>query len=155
MCTLAFHGLLRIGEMTASHNNLMRNCIQMETEFLILQFLKFKHSAGKISTHTIKAHPGTHHCPVSAMRNYLILRGNLPGPLFLSVNGSPILRRTFSNDLKFALKLGGLNDLRYTSHSFRIGGASYLASQGFSDLQIKQAGRWSSSAYLNYLRVNY
>ena len=37
----------------------------------------------------------------------------------------------------------------------KIGGASYLASQGFSDLQIRQAGRWSSSAYLSYIRINH
>ena len=154
MCTLAFHALLRIGEMTASHNNLSRNCVHMDSGFLILQFLKFKHSAGSNSTHTVKASPGAAHCPVAAMNEYLVLRGDIPGPLFLSVNGSPVFRKTFANELKLALRMAGLHNQRYTSHSFLIGGASHLASLGFSELQIRQAGRWSSSAYLSYLRIN-
>ena len=154
MCTLAFHALLRIGEMTSSHNNLSRDSIHLDAGFLTLQFLKYKHSGGSVSSHRINSKPGSCHCPVQAMARYLTLRGSRSGPLFLSAKGGAVYRKDFTKELKLALKLAGFEDKRYSSHSFRIGGASYLASKGFSNLQIQQAGRWASSAFLAYIRIN-
>ena len=155
MCSLAFHALLRIGEMTSSHNNLTVDCISLDTGFLTVQFLKYKHSAGSVSTHRIKAYPGSVHCPVKAMSEYLKLRGSRSGPLFMSNTGTAVFRKAFVNDLKLALRRAGIHDRRYTSHSFRIGGASLLASQGASEIQIRQAGRWASNAFMAYIRNNY
>ena len=155
MCSLAFHALLRIGEMTASDNNLSINCIKMDSGFLTLQFLKYKHSAGSVSTHRIKAYPGFPHCPVKSMAAYLKFRGSRQGPLFLSSSGTAIVRKSFIFELQQALKRAGISDARYTSHSFRIGGASFLASQGASEIQIRQAGRWASNAFMAYIRMSH
>lgn len=154
MCALAFHALLRIGEMTASHNNLSLDCIKLDSGFLTLQFCKYKHSVDSVSNHRIKASPGSLHCPVKTMAAYLKLRGSRPGPLFLSCSGTAIFRKSFISELKLALRRAGIYDPRYTSHSFRIGGASFLASQGASEIQIRQAGRWASNAFMAYIRIN-
>ena len=154
MCSLAFHALLRVGEMTSSHNNLTIDCIQVELGSLTLQFLKYKHSEGLPSTHQIKASPLTIHCPVRCMQDYLFLRGFRPGALFLTKDGSAVSRKLFVEELNAAFSLAGIQNQRYTTHSFRIGGASYMATHGYSDAQIRQAGRWASNAFLSYIRIN-
>ena len=153
MCSLAFHALLRVGEMTESQNNLSFDCIQLDKEFLTLQFRTYKFSEGNMSTHRVKAQPMSSHCPVRNMAQYLMQRGSAPGPLFAS-SGRAIARHQFTKQLQTALAFVGLSCNRYTSHSFRIGAASFMASQGASDAQIKRAGRWSSYAFLAYIRIN-
>ena len=41
----------------------------------------------------------------------------------------------------------------FNTHSFRIGLASMLGSLGFSDVEVKIAGRWSSRAFEAYLKL--
>ena len=140
--------------MTESQNNLSFDCMQIDQEFLMLQFKTFKYSEGATSTHRVNAKPANFHCPVRNMTRYLALRGSKPGPLFVSAKGMPVSRNSFTKDLQNALHFVGLPTSRYTSHSFRIGAASFMASQGSSDAQIKRAGRWSSNAFLAYIRIN-
>ena len=153
MCSLAFHALLRIGEMTESQNNLTLDCIHMEREFLTLQFKSYKYSDGAISTHRVNAQPLSVHCPVKNMYRYLAIRGASPGPLFIS-SGRALTRNQFTKQLQGALRFIGLSSSRYSSHSFRIGSASFMANKGASDAQIKRAARRSSSAFVAYIRIN-
>ena len=154
MCTLAFCAFLRIGEMTASPNNLMFSGFRVNEGSLTLQFTSYKHSKGVASTHTLKSQPSSEYCPVRHMQQYIHLRGVKSGPLFLTESGEPVPRTVFASDLKAALDFSGLQGERYTSHSFRIGAASFMACKGASDFQIRQAGRWSSNAFLTYIRIN-
>ena len=154
MCSLAFHALLRVGEMTDSPNNLTYNAVQMGTDNLILQFATYKHS-GSTSTHIINSKPGSASCPLHLRSQYLRSRGHRQGPLFVTANGDAVQSRTFSEELRTALNFIGLPTTRYTPHSFRIGGTSEMALQGASELQIKQAGRWASNAHLSYIRLNW
>ena len=43
--------------------------------------------------------------------------------------------------------------MTYALHSGRIGGATQLAAQGASDIQIQRAGRWKSLAFMGYVRA--
>ena len=45
----------------------------------------------------------------------------------------------------------GQDPNRYSSHSFRIGGATVLAAANFPDYVIQNMGRWKSLAFLHYL----
>ena len=45
-----------------------------------------------------------------------------------------------------------LNPFRFSSHSFRVGGASVLAAAGVPDYIIMKMGRWRSLAFLDYIR---
>lgn len=154
MCTLAFHALLRVGEMTNSPNNLQRDDVYMETDAVILTFRTYKHSGGAVSQHTIKACSNTKICAVAMMQQYLQMRGTRTGPLFLSDTGEAVLRSNFCANLKSALQLKGYPQARYNTHSFRIGAATHLASQGASDAQIRHAGRWASNAFTSYVRMH-
>ena len=91
-------------------------------------------------------------CPVQAVNNYLVLRGNSFGPLFI-LNSNPISRDYFVSKLKACFVALGISDPRFNAHSFRIGACSYWAlNKGYSDLQIQKLGRWQSSAFLKYIK---
>ena len=154
MCTLALHALLRVGEMTASKNNLTFGCILMENDAVSINFTCYKHSAGSRATLRINAKP-SNDCPVMALRVYIALRGISPGPLFITTSGEEVLRQVFTQELKSALDFTGIQSNRFTSHSFRIGGATHMALNGASDTQIRQAGRWASNAFLSYIRIGH
>ena len=91
-------------------------------------------------------------CPVLAMKQYLEIRDLDDGPLFRFPDGKPISRSFFTKHLKACLIFCGLDVKQYSSHSFMIGSASYLASLGLSDTQIRTMGRWDSNAFLRYIR---
>ena len=65
-------------------------------------------------------------------------------------NGRPPTRQVLVRD---ALSLVGINPAPYLGHSFRIGKATSAAVAGREDAVIKILGRWSSSAYLAYVRI--
>lgn len=154
MCSLAFYALLRIGEITATANNIQLADVQMSDVLIQITFVKYKHSQGSSSRHEIRASTDGQFCPVKSLKSYLELRGEQSGPLFVREDGSPVPRSLFCNELKAALRFSAYPTDRYTSHSFRIGGASHMASKGSSDAQIKRAGRWASDAFLGYIRLH-
>jgi len=51
-----------------------------------------------------------------------------------------------------AERVGG-NPSEFALHSGRIGGATQLAKQGASVIQIQRAGRWKSGAFMKYVRA--
>ncbi|OWA54452.1 hypothetical protein BV898_18854 [Hypsibius exemplaris] len=94
-------------------------------------------------------------CPVSAASKFLKLRAALPTgrtPLFTFPDGSFLSRRFFSNALKVFLRHVPHRD-RYSSHSFRIGAATSAAENSIAENVIQKAGRWKSSAYRGYIRI--
>jgi hypothetical protein len=91
-------------------------------------------------------------CAVSAVRRYLQVRGNAPGPLFVSSDGSPLTPVVVNCWLRAFLSNLGIRGI-YSSHSFRIDAATTAASAGIPDHLIKSLGRWSSNAYLLYIRT--
>ena len=92
-------------------------------------------------------------CPVNAMLSYLAQRPPSPGPLFIFSDGSPLSRPRLITELRQALHQAGIDDSRYSGHSFRIGAATAAAQAGLSDSTIKMLGRWKSSAFESYIRT--
>ena len=92
-------------------------------------------------------------CPVSALLDYLSIRGKANGPLFLLASGKPLSREVLVTEVRSALSRAGLNALDYCSHSFRIGAATTALKAGISDAKIRMLGRWESDAYQLYLRT--
>ena len=151
MCTLAFSAFLRPGEFTSSDNNLQLSNISLFKHCLIIFFEKFKHAKDS-TTMSLKA---TYciDCPVVNLCNYLLVRGNKPGPLFCHPSKKPYTRKEFSDMLtkaKHFLKIPG----HITPHSFRVGATTLAASKGFSDQYICQLGRWDSNSFRDYIKLN-
>jgi len=100
-------------------------------------------------------------CAVEAVINLLLVfyrdRGSLPvhdAPLFLKPSGKPLHRRDISAWLKAGAKAAGLPPARFSSHSLRKGGASYMAATGVPDEVIQRFGRWSSDCYKRYIQMD-
>jgi hypothetical protein len=86
MCALAFHLLLRVGEFTASPHNLQFSNVRCEHDQVEIIFPHYKHSHTQ-SRHTLVASPDILHCPVQLLAQYLAVRGQASGPLFVSAQG--------------------------------------------------------------------
>lgn len=52
-----------------------------------------------------------------------------------------------------ALQVLGLPWDNFAGHSFRIGAATAAAKAGIEDSVIQSLGRWSSAAFLTYIRI--
>ena len=91
-------------------------------------------------------------CTIHSLLTYLNLRGDAPGPLFLFTDGRPLSRALLTSWLRDILSSAGIQG-NFSSHSFQIGAATVAAGNGIPDHQIQALGRWTSSAYLSYIRT--
>ena len=66
--------------------------------------------------------------------------------------GKPLKRYTVSAVLKDTLKHMGKNSIRYNTHSLRIGRGTDMFERDVNREKIKQFGRWSSDAYVKYIK---
>ena len=98
--------------------------------------------------------------PVLALKQYLRLRSLALGPaedcpVFLHEDGSQLTKAEMNKDIKQLLgqypSISSPRDM-WSGHSFRAGISTLLTSLGFTEEQIKNWGRWSSSAYLAYVQ---
>ena len=119
---------------------------------LKLSFGNFKHNYNQ-RPFSVILHRHNSCCPVQLLLEYLSLRGNRPGPLFLNSDSSPVSRTNFAELLSLSLKACGLDFTRFKGHSFRIGAEPFAAERGMSDAQIRALGRWKSNAFLKYSRI--
>ena len=93
-------------------------------------------------------------CPVTTWLSYLSHRRNLPGALFCWHNKTPLSKTKFVNNVRLALLRANLPADKYAGHSFRIGAATTAASAGIEDSTIQTLGRWPSSSYLLYVKLD-
>lgn len=155
--SLAFGALLRISEITASNEQSASQIIQKSDisfqKNLMSICIRFSKTdqLGRSTTCQIKSNT-LPLCPVKAVTDYLTVRRMSNGPLFCHLNGKYITRNQFLSVLRSALKFSGYDTSNFNTHSFRIGGATFLASQGKSEEFIKIKGRWQSNAYQRYIR---
>jgi len=94
-------------------------------------------------------------CPVKAFKKWVKLQPlEIDKPVFRFASGVPLTGRKFNEILRERLR-GFVKDIDtlYSSHSFRSGAASRMAELGYADKDIKAVGRWSSRAFLDYIRL--
>ncbi|CAG2208848.1 unnamed protein product [Mytilus edulis] len=156
MFTLAYHALLRIGEMTVNNKNYNHVISVSQAVVLhkkaVITFMDFKHSNGKQFHLEIAKNKNDNICAVTALTNYLTLRNNTTGPLFLNSSGEAVSRQLFQHALNDALNFCGLSRAYYKPHSFRIGFATDASAKGLSTETIRTLGRWKSDAFKLYIR---
>ena len=111
---------------------------------LKVTFHDFKHHYNQ-RPFSLTVHSQTAFCPVRILLDYLALRGNRPGALFITLDGAPVTRSAFTDQLALAIQLCGLDPSRYKGHSFRIGAASHAAERGMtSSLECSICLGWGS-----------
>ena len=152
---LTYHACLRVGEAVHSNQQAHTLTIDHLTEThnsYQITFTSYKHSGTETPIFLLQPQADTMYCPVLALRQYLLARGQQPGPIFVDAAKTPITRDKFAHYLKLCLQLAGLSPNNYTTHSLRIGRATQLAMEGVSETIIKTTGRWKSNAYTKYIR---
>ena len=156
MYTIAFFGLMRVGEITKSLDGEQAvnfDQFRMYENHLIITISKFKHNMKRQPFDLVMVKQQLKEiCPLTNLIEYIRVRGTNPGPLFCLPDGSPVPRELFIRHLKNTISFCGLSTKLFKSHSFRIGGASFYAELGLSDEQIRLIGRWKSDAFKKYIR---
>ena len=154
--SLAFFAMLRPGEVLkggAPSHTIRLQHIVMARDRLSLTVPTSKTSAAPFCTELV-ARPDLQSCPVRALRDYLQLRppGRPEDYVFVSSTARPLTTRSLTSTMRQAGRAARLDVSSLSGHCFRISGATYGAQCGMSELQLREAGRWSSSAVRGYLR---
>jgi len=157
MYLLAFFACLRIGELALPSKAAPNHTLNISSvkctgrEKLEVRFATYKHSK-KPATISVYSQPRPAYCPVAAWLEYLKVRGEGPGYLYVNSSRQPVTRQQFTRQLSLSLKSCQLSSTLYKSHSFRIGAASHAAAKGYSNTQIRELGRWNSDAFPRCIR---
>ena len=153
---LAFFALLRPGEVVRSgrQEHFIRfggTRLQHGQLYITIPSSKTSQTPAMIQ---LDERPDLPECPVAAVRSYLALRGTgvQSEALFVGDGRRPITGKQLNHALQQAGRLAGLHMQRLSGHCLRIGGASHGAVIGMTEVQLSQAGRWSSQAVQRYLR---
>ena len=161
---ICFFGFLRSGEIccpTSStfddSEHLTLNEVSLDSHMapsrLFLRIKASKTDPFRAGVTIVVGATGQDLCPVLATVPFLSLRGARAGPLFLFADGSFLTRARFVQEVRSLLTAIGVNAATYSGHSFRIGAATTAAQAGVESHVIQTMGRWSSSAYLAYIRL--
>lgn len=159
--SLAFFALLRVSEFT-KNNSKDATEVSKQIQFsnvliskgtIQLQILHSKtQQRGKPVKIAINENREVY-CPLLNMKKYLKVRPKCKnGDLFIHMNHKSLTTYQFNAVLKKALCFLHLDNSQIRSHSFRIGGTTYLKTNNVSDEKIMQLGRWKSNAYQRYIR---
>ena len=151
MFTIAFFGLLRPSEVAHASQSpchqLKRKCIRFGRSILMITFFSFKHS-GKPVNIKVQAISDKSICPWTNLYEYLS-----HSPLRAEDQLFPISTAEFAQVLRRCIEQADIKS-KLTLHSFRRGGATWFSSNGMTDATLKAYGRWSSNAYLCYVKAD-
>ena len=162
-CCIGFFGFLRCSEFVVPDSGpfdpqvhlCLADIVYVHNEthnYIEVQIKASKTDQYRQGTRVALGATGTPICPVSALLDYLTIRGNRPGALFINENGSPMRRGQFVIKVQQALQQTGVVGHHFNGHSFRIGAATSASQAGVPETTIKILGRWSSMAYQQYIR---
>jgi len=146
--------LLRAGEfvvtdfsrVTLCANDLHINTTSDGHEYMSLRIAQSKTDQNRQGFTLYTGYSKHSVCAICAMKANLRIQNQLKsvnqlGHLFCLSSGSAITRHELQNVLASILRLLGLTPDLYSTHSFRIGGATSAAIAGLNDYEIKLIGR--------------
>lgn len=162
--TLCFHGFLRAGELTvptvqrfdpAVHltwGDVEADCHVCPSTIKVHLKRSKTDQLGR-GVDVFVGRTGSILCPVEAISQYVALRGSRPGCFFQFEDHTPLTKPKFVARVRQVLQALGLPYDCFAGHSFRIGAATAAAQAGVEDSVIQLLGRWSSAAFLAYVRT--
>lgn len=88
--------------------------------------------------------------------NHLFGMVQVPGwrPAFSFSDNGFVTYSSFTSRLKTLLMAAGIDPSKYSGHSFRRGGATYLHSLGATPLEIQASGDWQTMVFTRYLHLS-
>ena len=164
ICCLAFFGCFRLGELLLEspasfdhRRHLAWGDVAVDNEAnprtLRIHLKQSKTDQFGRGADVVVGTTGRELCPVSAVLGYIAIRGSQPGPFFLKPRAGPITKAHFVGELRTVISSLGFPQEQFAGHSFRIGAATSAALAGMEDSSIQLLGRWSSAAFLRYVRT--
>ena len=162
--TLCFFGFFRSGELTVPHNESFDPKVHLSwgdvaindpqnPQAIKVQLRRSKTDQFGDGVEVMVGKTGDDLCPVAAVAAFMVKRGRTPGPFFVFPDGKPLTKAKFVGFLRDALGDLGLPKEQFAGHSLRIGAATAAAQAGIEDSTIMMLGRWSSAAFLRYIRT--
>ena len=156
---MAFFGAMRISGLVAlGKGDVSRKALQMEDVTVWDGQVRIRLKRSKTDQHgngsmiILGQCSMVNICPVKAVSEFVRLRGPDSGYFFQHRDGTPLTKYQFWKLTDMALERIGIRNMRFGTHSFRIGAASTAATLGYDADKIKQLGRWSSECYRKYIR---
>ena len=164
ICSLAFFGCFRLGELLLESSpsfdrrrHLAWGDIAVDNQanprMLRIHLKQSKTDQFGRGADVVVGRTGRDLCPVAAVLGYIAIRGSQPGPFFLNPRGQPITKAHFVGEVRIIIGSLGFPQEQFAGHSFRIGAATSAALAGMEDSSIQLLGRWSSAAFLRYIRT--
>ena len=163
MFLLAFFGFLHCSEFTASPSKYSPSCHSSisgisipSTNTLIyhLKCSKTNQSGPPKPIYLFRL--DSYISPFEPVQEYtnsrLASRASPQDPLFVTETGKVATRHWFRHHFHQILSQSGISPEQYSGQSFRIRAASSASKQGIPENIINILGRWSSPAYLTYIR---
>ena len=147
-CCMCFFGFLRSGEIVVPADSAYDRAVHLSWGDVRVdntadpQYLEVHIKASKTDPfcHGVSIYLGRSQadlCPVSAVLAYMVLNDTTPGPFFFFADGRYLTRDRFDLSVRAALRMQGVDDSRYSDHSFRIGAITTAALRGLPDSLIK------------------
>jgi len=158
---IAFFGCFRPSEYLISKDKLKLlsfnrvRLLENDTFEFVLHKTK-NNPSGPIQQILFAPLPGDDICPVRALHSYLSVRPTFTGnsAFFIDSTGKVVSPDRFNTMLRKILRDMKIPDSRrYSAKSFRVGAASMAYSLNVPVEDIQALGRWSSLAFLYYVRA--
>ena len=161
--TLAYYGMLRVGELTESPHVLKAGNIHVahnKDKIMIVLYSSKTHGEEnkpqKIRISAVQPQRNNRFfCPFRAALSYMNMRGSYDidaEQFFVFADKSPVKAHQVRSTLRTPITRLDLDESLYDVHSFRIGRTCDLYKFGYSIDQIKSMGRWKSNAVYRYLK---
>ena len=166
--SIAYYGLMRIGEITTGQHPVMAKDIHIGSNkdkiLIVLHTSKTHGLESRPQKIKIRAIPrdtsmdiNRFFCPFRLLRDYMALRGDYlteQEPFFIFLDRSPVEPSHVRNTLRKIMKALNLQPELYNTHSFRAGRSTeMLMNFGYSLSEVMRAGRWrTTSSVLRYLK---
>lgn len=164
-CLVAFFGLLRPGNVTSqgyfhpSRDIRRVDVPACEWGFMItLRYTKTMQFREKVVDVPLPClHSDSALCPSHALQRLLECTPSEDplGPLFIKTPGKAMTYKDFCAKLSASLDSLGIEHSNIKGHSFRRGGATWLAKLGVSIDTIKKNGFWARDAVYRYVDSNF
>ena len=165
--SLAHFALLRASEFTvpaqsqfSPDKNLVNEDVQFHSteqgyKYIAVHLKQSKTDKNNSGYYIYIGCTGTDVCAYCSMYEFIQSKShnNDKAPLFQFTNGVILSKTCLVQTIKLFAVRSGIDPSKYSGHSFRIGGATTMASVGMADWEIKLAGRWTSDAYQRYIRA--
>ena len=165
--TVAYYGLMQIGELTLSQHVLKAKNVHMaknKDKLMLVLYSSKTHNKGskpqkiKLTANHIEKsgqYRKRHVCPFKLTREFILVRGDYVSDeeqFFIFRDRSPVTAYHARTILKTVLNNIGLDSNNYGMHSFRIGRTIDLIKFGYSVDEVKMLGRWRSNVIYKYIK---